>query len=197
MEEYRNNSHKAKETQIAEKRAEKVVSGEVTRRKKTGFDKFVGDFIEKDINSVFDHMIHEVLLPALKNTIADAFTNGLNMLLFGESGNPRRKTGSNSRVSYRSCYEDARRPVRSSQRAVYDYDDVLFDSRGEAERVLDELDEVLSRYRMVKVADFYEAAGLESVETDYNYGWTSLRSASVIRVNDKFMIKLPRAIAFD
>ena len=56
------------------------------------------------------------------------------------------------------------------------------------------MDELLETYKMVTVADFYDLVGVTCDYTDNNYGWTSLRSAEVVRVRDGYIIKLPRAL---
>ena len=49
-------------------------------------------------------------------------------------------------------------------------------------------------YQVVSVADFYDLVGVSGNYTDNKYGWTDIRNASVIRVRDGYMIKLPKAL---
>lgn len=76
----------------------------------------------------------------------------------------------------------------------YDYDDIILESRGEAEDVLERMDELIATYQLVSVADFYDLVGVSGNYTDNKYGWTDIRNASVIRVRDGYMIKLPKAL---
>ena len=80
-----------------------------------------------------------------------------------------------------------------SAKTRFDYNDIIFETRGDAELVLSELDELMDTYEMVSIQDLYSAAGLDCPYTYNNYGWTNIRSAAVIRVNDGYMIKLPKA----
>lgn len=197
MEEYKPNSHKSKEEpQILEKKVEKVVNGTVKARKKSEIQKFADVFIQEDAQKVKSYILMDVLVPAVKKAISDIVTNGIDMILYGESGRTK-KSGSASKVSYRSYYDkrEERRDSGSNRtRTGYNYDDVVLDNRGEAEEVLSRMDELVATYGLVSVADFYDLVGITGNYTDNKYGWTDIRSASVVRVRDGYMIKLPRAL---
>ena len=81
--------------------------------------------------------------------------------------------------------------VPAVKKAVYD---IILDNRGEAEEVLLRMDEIVATYGTVSVADLYDLVGITGAYTDNKYGWTDIRSASVVRVRDGYMIKLPRAL---
>jgi hypothetical protein len=70
---------------------------------------------------------------------------------------------------------------------------IAFESRGEAETVLDELVISLEEYESVTIADFYEKAGIENMIefTDNGWGWTNLARARVIRTRDGYEIEFP------
>ena len=51
-----------------------------------------------------------------------------------------------------SCLRSLRR-----FRALW-YDDILFDTRGDAEAVLDAMNDIISQYGTVSVSDFYDLA---------------------------------------
>lgn len=200
MEEYKSNSHRFKEEQRAappEKKVEKVVSGPVRAKKKSDIRKFADVFIQEDAQKVKSYILMDVLVPAVKKAISDIITNGLDMFLYGEPGRTK-KSGPASKVSYRSYYDNKRDDRRDyggvRTRTGYDYDDVILDDRGEAEEVLSRMDELISTYGLVSVADFYELVGITGSYTDNKYGWTDIRNASVVRLGDGYTIKLPRAL---
>ena len=91
----------------------------------------------------------------------------------------------------------SRRETTARTRSVFDYDDIIFEKRGEAEDVLSRMDELISTYHMASVADLFEFAGLTGPYTGNRYGWTDIRSASVVRTKDGYMLKLPRALPLD
>lgn len=200
MEEYKSNSHKFKKEQKAvetlEKKVEKVVYGSVKARKKSEIQKFADVFIQEDAQKVKAYILMDVLVPAVKKAISDIVTNGIDMILYGETGHTK-KSGAASKFSYRNYYDkrDDRRDYDTNRtRTGYEYDDIVLDNRGEAEEVLSRMDELIATYGLVSVADFYDLVGITGNYTDNKYGWTDIRSASVTRVRDGYMIKLPRAL---
>ena len=73
----------------------------------------------------------------------------------------------------------------------------MIDSRGEAEEVLARMDELISTYGIVTVADFYDMCGITCDYTANKYGWTNIRNAQVVRVRDGYMIKMPKSMPID
>ena len=60
------------------------------------------------------------------------------------------------------------------------------------------MDELISTYGIVSVADLYDLVGITGGSyTDNKYGWTNVHNASVIRVRDGYMIKMPKALPLD
>lgn len=197
MAEYKGNSHRSKEqNEVVEKKVEQIAKGKT--KKKSEVKKFADTFIAEDITSVKDYILMEVLLPAAKKAISDIVTNGIDMILYGET---RTKSKSReSRVSYTKYYDrdrDYDRPTRTRGRYGYDYDDIILDTRKEAEEVLDRMDDLIDNYGMVSVADLYDLVGVSGNYTDNKYGWTNLRNADVQRVRDGYLLKLPKALPFD
>lgn len=195
---FKPNSHMYKNEE--KKRVEKVVKGSVKTKKKTEIKKFADVFVSEDVHSVGSYIVMDVLVPTIKKAIVDIVTDGVNMLFFGDSGKGRKSNGNASYVSYRS-YSDrnnnggARRSERSRSR--YSYDDIVLDSRGEAEDVLERMDELVDMYGSVTVADMYDLVGITGNYTDNKYGWTNIRNAEVIHVRDGYMLKLPKALPID
>lgn len=199
MEEYKPNSHKSKEEQqeaVPEKKVEKVVVGTVKTKKKGDMQKLADVFISEDVSNVKSYILLEVLVPAIKKAISDIVTNGIDMILYGETGRTKKNSPA-SKVSYRSYYDKGndRRDYSSSRtKTGYNYDDVILDNRGEAEDVLSRMDELIATYGLVSVADLYDLVGTTGNYTDNKYGWTNIQSASVIRVRDGYLLKLPKAL---
>lgn len=202
MMDYQPNSHKSKEeTALAkkeEKRVQKVVTGKA-KTKKNGARKLTDIFISEDASNVKSYIFMDVLVPAIKKAISDIVTDGVAMILYGETGG--RKTKSSSRVSYRSYYDDRRDDRRDrdrfGSRGRFDYDDVVFESRGEAELVREQMVELIERYGFVTVADMYDMADLTAPYTANKYGWTNIRNAEFVRVRDGYILKLPKAMPID
>ena len=82
-----------------------------------------------------------------------------------------------------------------NRRNTPDYDDILFDTRGDAEAVLDAMNDIISQYGTVSVSDFYDLARVPNDNFTMNrYGWTNIGGATAVRVRDGYILKLPRAI---
>lgn len=179
------------------KKVEKVVSGNVKVKKKNGVTKFADTFISEDIHNVKSYVITDVLIPSIKRAISEMVTNGIDMILYGSTGG-RSKRSSADRVSYRNYYDrrdDDRYHDRDRVRtSPYSFDDIVLDSRGEAEEVLARMDELIDQYGIVSVADLYDLVGVSGNYTDNKYGWTNIRNAEPIRVRDGYMLRLPKAL---
>ena len=72
------------------------------------------------------------------------------------------------------------------------------DSRGEAEEVFSKMQDLISEYGLVSVADFYDIVGIKGNYTDNRYGWTNIRNAEAVRLRDRsYLLKLPKAMPLD
>ena len=201
MEDYTPNSHKFKQEQKTAtqepKKVEKVIDG-AKLKKKSSAAKLTDVFIATDVKTVLCSVATEVLVPAAKKLIYDVGSRALDMMLFGES---RGRSSSTDNVSYRK-YSDPRESrsrfddtVR--ERPRFDSDEIVFDSRGEAEKVLDHMIDIVNNYGIVSVSEMYELSNLTQPYTSNKYGWTSLRNADVVRVREGYVIKLPKAKPID
>jgi len=201
MNDYKPNSHAYKNGQTStpapvEKKVEKVVSGKV-RTKKNDVRKLTDIFIAEDAKNIKDYVFMDVLVPAMKKAISDIVKDSIDMLFYGETRRSGNKSNSSGHyVSYRS-YSDPRddRRDRERSRTRFNYDDILFDSRGQAEMVLDHMVDILDEYQQVSVADLYDLCDLTAPYTANDYGWTRLGSAEVVHTRDGYVIKLPRAVS--
>ena len=193
MENYPSNSHKTRELIAAQeakpeekKKIEKVVTTPVKTKKKSGWGKFFGNLVSDNAQDIKTYVVSDVIIPSIKKAISDT----VDTILFGGS---RKGSSSASKISYRSFYDEPRmRSTREPATPVYSYDDIIIPSRGEAEEVLNRLNELLDMYQIASVADLYDLVGVTGNYTDNKYGWTNLQSAEVVRVRDGYMIKLPR-----
>ena len=202
MAEYKPNSNRAKaesKEQEREKKVEKVVTGKVITRKKSALSKFADEFISEDAKNVKSYVLGEVLIPAIKKAVLDIVTDGINIILYGGAGKGGKRSTAD-RVSYRNYYDGSSRSYRDDRTTSiqrYSYDDIVLNSRGEAEDVLTRMDELMETYGLVRVADLYDLVGITGNYTDNKYGWTNIRNAEIVRVRDGYMIKMPRAVPID
>ena len=195
MEKLKPNSYKSKqleskESQKEEKHVERVISSEVRTKKKSGLRKLADVFIGSDgLNDIKENLSSDI-----RKTISNTLTDTIQTLLVGgPQGRGANTTYRGERVSYRNAYNSNRgdHPIRTS----YSYDDIIFETRGEAERVLESMDDILRTYHAVSVADMYDLVGITGSYTDNKYGWTDLSAAQPARVTGGgYSLKLPPAM---
>lgn len=208
MENYPSNSHKAR-TSPAEggeaKKIEKVTVGEVVRRKKPLSKRISELFFGGDAQSAMSYVFMDVLLPALKDMAAEAVSQGVDRIIFGESrtGSRRsggyRPTGQNGYVSYnrfsptpRDGHREDPREISRRARSSHNFDEIILATRVEAQEVIGRLFDLVSQYESATVADLYELCGVSGQYTDEKWGWTDIRGAGVVRVAGGYLLDLPR-----
>jgi hypothetical protein len=205
MENYASNSHKSKEQpKDVEKKVQKVVSGGVKTKKKNEIRKFADIFVAGDLASVGDYLLYDIVVPNVKRLVEDISVSGIRMFLHGKDGAKSSGTSYGMpKISYRGYYEQDKRDPRSSGREDYrsrsrfDFNDLEFEHRGDAEMVLTQMDEMLDRFKVVTVLDMYDAAGVTAPYTADKYGWTDLHEAKVVPTRGGYIIKLPKAFPVD
>lgn len=191
MDNYPNNSFKErdKDKTPPEKHVEKIITGSAKSVKKGGLRKLVGMFISDEIDDVPGYLLHNIILPAIKRAISDSVDIALN----GENGK-RRTSGSSIVSEYRGGNHSTNR-TRYDIQNLYEIDDIILDTYGDCEAVLDEMGELIREYGLVSIIDLYDMLGVTSTRhTDSKYGWTSLRTAKIVPTRGGFMLKLPRVV---
>lgn len=199
MNDIKPNSHKYKAENSEKKKIEPVVKSGAKLRKKNELQKVAGSIISEDAKSVKSYILMDVLVPAIKDAIEDIVTNGIRMLLRGDASARRSgPSGGISHISYNKAYDRRDRSSLDRPRGVMDFDDLILPTRYEAEEVLRSLDDLIETYRIVSVADMYEAAGIRDFEyTARNYGWKDIRRAEVVHVRNGYWLKMPNVSPID
>ena len=194
MDNYQSNSFKSKEmakNTPEKKQITKVANAKI--KKKSEFQKITETFIAEDLNKVKNAVLTDVIVPAVKKVISDIVTNGSDMLLYGEVRHT--KTTTTSKIGYNSIYNSQNKSdTARTTRGSYIYNDIILNTRGEAEEVLNQMNEIIGTYGTVSVADLCEIVGVTGEYTDNKYGWADIRDAYVERKPDGYMLKLPRAL---
>lgn len=202
------------EEEIVERDPQKrLVKSEVVEEKK-GLARRLADAMSgpEGYGSLGGYLGKEIILPAVKNIVADSVTSAINMLMFGDSG-PRSSSyhrpgqpGRISKTDYSSRYrptgsygspvsQSQREPAVSERRrnmvGMYKIED-----RNEALDVLEALVGNAQSYGAVSVADYYDMIGVETVFTDNSYGWTydDLRTVTPRPMRGGYILNLPPVI---
>jgi hypothetical protein len=183
----------------------RVTSEEPIRRKKSLGKQFKETFVGGDAKTAVRYVVFDVLLPAAREMVAETGTEFLNKLIFGDTRRRRGTTppqaGPTGYVSYNrysmSSQSAPQRVLSRRARASHDFDEIVLQSRPEAEEVIDNLFEVVSRYGSASISDLYVLVGITSTHTDYKWGWTDLRGAGVSRVRGGYLLDLPEPHPLD
>ena len=185
--EFPGNSKKAKNQVVVTRRARV--------RKKSLMQKIVGTFVGDGIEDVSSYVVHDVVIPSVKNM----FFDGLETLFFGRpragkrSGSNIKRANSGGYVSYNNISNRDIEPPRSVQpRAAHLFSDIVIETRPDAEAVIMLLADMIDEYGEAAVADLYTAVAITPQYTDHNYGWTNLSTASVKRVRHGYLLNLPK-----
>jgi hypothetical protein len=189
-----------------EKRQEKIIAGDVVQRKKRLSRRFVEAFFgDEGVEDAVQGFLAEILVSAFKSMVSDtvgqfsnALRDGSDKFLYGTT----RRTITTARGPYTSYnrvtgVRPAYNQISDRSRTLHDFDDVILQSRGEAEDVLDRMRELISQFDAATVADFYDLVGITGNFTDDRWGWTDLRSAKVTHVRGGYLISMPRTQPID
>lgn len=191
----------------SEEKTEKVLTPVVekpaVRKQKSLGEKFKNTFLGAELKTAALYVANDVLIPAIRNLIVDTTTKGIERIIYGDETPRRRHSygGGVSRYSYNSPVnrrpnlpDQPRRSYSGRVRQEYELDDVIFNSRAEADLVLERLTDVVDQYEATSVADLFELSGLPSTHTDQNWGWTDLVGADVRQTRNGYILVLPPTV---
>lgn len=162
-------------------------------------------FAGEDAKSTGSYVFFEVVIPAIKAMMFDTITQGADRILFGgrdviRSGManaPRTRTNYNkistdnaNRYPGRN-FEGGGRELNRQARNSHNTADILLDTRGEAETVLDTMQDLISRFQWVSLSEFYSLVDVTAEFTDEKWGWTNISSAQIRPSRGKYVILLP------
>lgn len=203
MAEYKSNSHKSKQEE--REKLQPIAKGKKVEKKPESFK----DMFKANSSSIKEYIIMDILIPTAKRTISeivgsssDILVDTIDTILFGEKRSRSRRRSGSGRTSYYKYYDDrdrGRDRDRPARVRGYEFDDIILETRREAEEVLDRMEDLIDTYKIVSVADLYDLVGISGNYTDNKYGWSNLRSARVesLRYGDGYILKLPKALPLD
>lgn len=178
----------------------KVLSGNAKLRRRGLTKRFADIFFAGDIKDVKTYIFTDVLVPAIKETFRDIWTKGLDMMLWGDTA-PRKKSSSSSGgtyISYGSSFRsDSKERLPSKQnRLLHRFDDIVLESRADAEELIETLNDRIKRYGEATVGDLYDVLEITPTWADdvEAWGWTDIRSASITRNREGYIVELPPCV---
>jgi hypothetical protein len=167
-----------------------------TVEKKSLWQRLRGSIFVAGPKEVKESLIEDVIKPSIRDFIADGLYTIVDVAVYGKSSNRRRCGG---RVVSRDSKSpiDFTQPSREKQRrrsSGYDFNNLYFADRYEADEVFDALVEELQDKGEVSVYYFYELAGVTAEYTDQSWGWTSLEGTGYNRGPDGVALALPKPV---
>lgn len=185
----------------------RVTKGKVTLRKKPLYKKFIEAFRPEDNRGFAEYTLLEVLVPSIKDAIADAGTSAIeNALGTSPSHRRGRGRGGSGYTSYnrmgsakpRGRRDEDDRPSRRGSMRGGEMPEIILDSRVEAEETLDSLIELISTYDVATKRELLSLIGEPHSFTDEDWGWTDLRGARIHRIGQRgYLLDLPRPEPLD
>jgi len=175
-----------------------VVSGTIVK-KQSEMSKVARAFIAEEATNIGSYILVDVLIPTIKDAILDALT----MIFHGGHGKSRGSGAQRaSKISYQPYYDYQKPQTQRSdsrqrdQRTGFEFDDLIFPTRGDAEMVLDTMNEAIMTYGVVSILDLHDFAGvsLQNYAGGQKYGWTDISGCRAISVRGGYILKLPRAV---
>lgn len=171
-----------KYNKVPEDKKKKIIKGQVRTRQK------VRDIIFAETpENIIEFVKYEILWPSVKNMLATIGHGFVDTAFYGRGVR-------SGKYDYRGAYNAS---SNKSERLTYNpgrsMDSLIFETRMDAENVLDELYDRLEKYGQASVGDLYDLIGKSgNGYTDRKIGWTNLSNAKIIMTRDGFMLDLPR-----
>lgn len=204
---YPSNSNKGR---VEGKKVQKIVQGKVKQVKRTGTKRFLDSFFGDVGSSFVSFIVHDILITAAKGVVMDVLRGGVERVqdsvdtaLYGDRKRPlnhrnnRQKTQSKFSYDKISSNRSEQRTISAASRSKHNFDDIVLDSRGEAQDVISHLVDLTIDYGQASVNDLYDLVGITGNFTDNKYGWEDLSSASISRTRAGYVLNLPRTIVIN
>lgn len=184
--------------------------GKVVRKKRPIRARFAEVFTGEDLRSVGNSLWYDTIVPAVQDAIKDALWEGITRVIGGGSegrGRDRRDSGYRPnepytrRHNYQQHYSQRRdertRPPagRRSRKDALDYRDIILDNRADADDILYRMEDKISRFGNVAIADLYNIMDADEDDidyTDHERGWYSARGFRVQSTRDGFLLVFPQ-----
>lgn len=186
------------------RKAERVVTSEVKSRPKSIGKRLRDALIGGDSKSALQYAIGTVVIPHVKDLLSEAANELIQQLIFGESSGRRTRSRTAGHVNYNRMSSSNRRPtsaIRDSRESITlrrrEEEELIFDSRADAQNVLEAMNEFLEEYNLVSVADLKAMIDKTSTHTDHKWGWEDLRGSEIRMTRGGYLLTLPKTVPLD
>lgn len=205
---FKPNSNKYREQQRKKKDIHKVTTGAVKIKKESLGKRVAKGFFAEDIDSVLEYLISDNLIPQLKRVFLDGLYEGIGLWL-GIGG--RKKKNSNGGTDYASVSSGSYRYGSSTggsrnsgsisnSNGSANYNNLIFESRNDANDALSSLQELAAEYGSVSISDLYQVVGVSQGQwTDVKFGWNLdlLRTVNIKMTTEGYTLIFPDPISIE
>lgn len=92
-------------------------------------------------------------------------------------------------VRYRDFYDKPRRP------SCYAVEGIVFDTKADAEKILEQMQEIIDTYGCVCIQDYYDLCNVSiNHYREGKWGWTTLHGIEISQYKDGWHIDFPKAV---
>jgi len=193
-------------------KVEKAIEGTATVKRKSVGSRFKTIFSGVSLKDVVDDVVDQAIIPGIKGLLYDAGERALERWLGNGTSNAAARAAKSvfsnaAHVAYnrfstpsatvvnRSAFTRPPMPMSRRAQAVFDFDEIEFQTRKDATVILDLMYDHLQNYGTVSVAEFYGWCDVKGNFTDQNYGWKSLEGAGPTRTrNGTYVLNLPTPV---
>ena len=197
-EEFPPNSDKSKLGEKEEKRVDPVVNSPVVRRKRSLGKRFRDIFFSGDAKSALAFGFYDTVVPGARELLFDFGRDTLEKLIMGTTRRQRNMppSGPGGYVTYNMRPQTIQRHQMSrtmsrGARVRHDFDEIILETRRDAEEVLERLYDLVSQHGSASVGDLYDLVGVKASHTDEKWGWEDLHGADVTRTRGGYLLDLP------
>jgi hypothetical protein len=192
-------------------KVEKAIEGTATVKRKTVGSRFKTIFTGVSLKDVVDDVVDQAIIPGIKGLLFDAGERALERWLGNGTGHGRNMakgivtnvahvaynkfSSPSPTINHRSTVMQPQQQMSRRAQAVFDFDEIEFQTRQDATIVLNLMYDQLENYGTVSVAEFYGWADVKGNFTDRNYGWRSLEGAGPTKIrNGMYILNLPNPV---
>ena len=183
-----------------------IADGQITKGRQSIFKIIFDEVVVKNVEEIKTNFIEEVIVPTTLDWLYGVASSLVNDMFKSPSRGSLLPSSYRSKSSYSGYYDYSERRDRKRDRRDYDdrnrstnsYEDISFDSRQAAEKVITQLQLDIEQYKMVTISDLCDYADVSDSWADRNYGWTNLDKAKTFRARDgRFYLDLPKPTPID
>lgn len=148
----------------------------------------------------------EIVTPLIQRAVVEGVTGAINYLVKGDAYADRKNNNSfgKSYINYNGISSgksnaNGSQYVYSGKNSGMEIENVWFESRVDAQRVLDEMQSVIAGYDILTVNGFYDIIGRTNIIDPSNekFGWSDLRNAYITASRGGWVIHLPHPMPID